>query len=264
MHSHHINTLNKYTEWIGHLREEMEFSVKKIPFSQSREWEKGSSQSCWQHKNGGFFTVEGVLAESRDGRGERHLQPIINQPEVGILGFLFRWYRGDWEILVQAKAEPGNVGLIQLAPTVQATESNYKCRHGGRPTAYLEYFRDPDSARSSTINSSQSRATFSGRREIGIWWSKSKEMCPSMTPFSSGSHRRRSSPYFRETTVLTPIAGRFSPGFFFISARLSLYENQRASRSNWPNLFPWRVARLLRPFGSGWIGKRPRLLLSPT
>jgi oxidase EvaA len=36
--------------------------------------------------------------------------------------------------------EPGNVNLVQLAPTVQATRSNYTRVHGGKKTDYLEYF----------------------------------------------------------------------------------------------------------------------------
>jgi hypothetical protein len=40
---------------------------------------------------------------------------------------------------VQAKAEPGNVGVAQLAPTVQATESNYTCGQEleGRPSEHV-------------------------------------------------------------------------------------------------------------------------------
>ncbi len=41
---------------------------------------------------------------------------------------------------MQAKAEPGNPNIVQLAPTVQATESNYTQVHKGREPLYLEYF----------------------------------------------------------------------------------------------------------------------------
>src|SRR5207249_2629999 len=66
-------------------------------------------------------------------------QPIIDQPEVGILGFLFRG-RDPVELLVQAKFEPGNVNLIQLAPTVQATRSNYTRMHGGTVPHLVDEF----------------------------------------------------------------------------------------------------------------------------
>lgn len=41
---------------------------------------------------------------------------------------------------MQAKAEPGNINTFQLSPTVQATESNYERRHGGKKTPYIDYF----------------------------------------------------------------------------------------------------------------------------
>src|SRR5690606_1498656 len=43
------------------------------------------------------------------------------------------------------KIEPGNVGGFQIAPTVQATESNYKRVHGGDKTLYLDPFLDSKS-----------------------------------------------------------------------------------------------------------------------
>lgn len=67
-------------------------------------------------------------------------QPIIDQPKIGLLGFLTQKIDGILYFLVQAKAEPGNINTVQLAPTVQATRSNYVKLHGGKPTRYLEYF----------------------------------------------------------------------------------------------------------------------------
>lgn len=72
-------------------------------------------------------------------------QPMILQPEIGILGSLFRRTPGGPQILLQAKTEPGNVSGTQLAPSVQATVSNYTRRHGGKPTPHLEHFLSPTS-----------------------------------------------------------------------------------------------------------------------
>ena len=67
-------------------------------------------------------------------------QPIINQPEIGFLGFLTKEFNGVLYFLVQAKIEPGNVNNVQLSPTIQATKSNYTQVHGGKKPAYLDYF----------------------------------------------------------------------------------------------------------------------------
>ena len=41
---------------------------------------------------------------------------------------------------MQSKIEPGNINGIQISPTVQATESNYLRKHGGKKTLFLDYF----------------------------------------------------------------------------------------------------------------------------
>jgi dTDP-4-dehydro-6-deoxy-alpha-D-glucopyranose 2,3-dehydratase len=68
-------------------------------------------------------------------------QPIINQPEIGILGIAVRQIDGLMHFLMQAKTEPGNLNGIQLAPTVQATKSNYSRVHRGAAVPHLEMFR---------------------------------------------------------------------------------------------------------------------------
>jgi oxidase EvaA len=45
-------------------------------------------------------------------------QPIINQPEVGYLGFIVKKINGVMHFLIQAKIEPGNVNCVQLSPTI--------------------------------------------------------------------------------------------------------------------------------------------------
>jgi oxidase EvaA len=64
----------------------------------------------------------------------------MNQPEIGILGILVKRFDGVLHFLMQAKMEPGNINLVQLSPTVQATKSNYTQVHRGRRPRYLDYF----------------------------------------------------------------------------------------------------------------------------
>jgi oxidase EvaA len=47
---------------------------------------------------------------------------------------------GLYYALMQAKAEPGNVDGTQIAPTVQATRSNYMRVHGGKLPLFVERF----------------------------------------------------------------------------------------------------------------------------
>lgn len=62
----------------------------------------------------------------------------IDQPEIGLLSFVLVENTSEPRIIVQAKDEPGNIGFTQLAPTVQATLSNFSQVHGGLATKYLD------------------------------------------------------------------------------------------------------------------------------
>ncbi len=124
--------------WLAERRAASALESRPIRLSESTDWRLSLGRI--DHRSGAFFSVVGVQSRSADAVLDGVEQPMILQPEIGILGFLVRRPRFDAEILVQAKAEPGNVADVQLAPTVQATESNYLRRHGGAPTAYLDWF----------------------------------------------------------------------------------------------------------------------------
>lgn len=103
-------------------------TVKAIGLSDSAPWRlRGEELS---RPDGRFFKIT-----------QRAGGVWIDQPEIGLLGFAIRPDSSNHlEILCHAKAEPGNLPLVQLAPTVQATRSNYERAHGGKSTAFLDLF----------------------------------------------------------------------------------------------------------------------------
>ncbi|WP_017587959.1 NDP-hexose 2,3-dehydratase family protein [Nocardiopsis ganjiahuensis] len=123
--------------WESRPREEL-LSVRPVGFGETSQWRFSEETGDLAHQSGGFFTVRGLRVTS----GDRTVyQPVIDQPEIGILGILVKRFDGVPHFLMQAKFEPGNVNLRQISPTVQATRSNYTGVHGGRATPYVEYFR---------------------------------------------------------------------------------------------------------------------------
>lgn len=130
-------------QWLGDSRRASDMQISEIPRSRSLEWIFDGHRL--RHTSGGFFSIVGATLLTV---GERQVldQPLIDQPEIGILGFLIRTLDETPHILVQAKPEPGNVGLVQAAPSVQATESNYRRRHRGKATPFLERFLSPGKA----------------------------------------------------------------------------------------------------------------------
>ncbi len=126
--------------WIEDKRKATHVSVTKIPFAQLTKWYTDQTTGNIHHESGQFFTIEGLQVETNFGHQSHWSQPIICQPETGILGIITKEINGVLYFLMQAKIEPGNVNAIQLSPTVQATKSNYTKVHQGKTPKYLEYF----------------------------------------------------------------------------------------------------------------------------
>ena len=95
-----------------------------------------------KHDSGGFFQLQGLRVKTLTTKTEEWDQPIINQNEIGYLGFITKKIHGVLHFLTQAKIEPGNIGGIQLSPTLQATKSNCLRLHRGKKPLYLEYFQN--------------------------------------------------------------------------------------------------------------------------
>jgi oxidase EvaA len=105
-----------------------------------RLWRRDEATGNLVHASGRFFSIEGIRVSTDWGTIAQWEQPIINQPEIGYLGLLARKFDGVMHMLVQAKIEPGNINVVQLSPTLQATKSNYTQVHKGKRPLYLEYF----------------------------------------------------------------------------------------------------------------------------
>jgi len=140
-------SLQEFNEWFGQRRIANKFLVTKIPLSDLQDWHIEPETGNLAHKSGRFFRIEGVNVKTNFGPTHQWMQPIINQPEIGILGFITKKINGLLHFLVQAKMEPGNINILQLSPTVQATRSNYTQVHGGNRPPYLDYFIDRSKAR---------------------------------------------------------------------------------------------------------------------
>lgn len=126
--------------WLHALNREDYFAVERIPLTELRQWSFHPTTGDLEHATGGFFSIRGLSVRTNIGTVPTWSQPVIHQPEIGVLGIITKVIDGILYLLVQAKPEPGNVVTHQLSPTVQATRSNYERRHGGKPTRYLEYF----------------------------------------------------------------------------------------------------------------------------
>lgn len=131
--------------WLLAASTDSDHVVTEVPLDELRSWGRDPMTGDIVHRTGRFFAVRGIA-----GANDEH--PIIDQPDVGILGFLGRVEDGILKVLIQAKVEPGNRRLAQLSPTVQATSSNFERVHGGAATPFVLSFA-PDAGRSPGVTS---------------------------------------------------------------------------------------------------------------
>jgi oxidase EvaA len=125
--------------WREQQRARIRFKADLIGLDEVRDWSRDAGGSV-RHKSGQFFGVEGVRVESGELREVASWdQPIYTQPEGGILALLTRESATSGiEFLLHAKAEPGNIGVIQLSPTIQSTWSNIRRAHAGKRPPMVE------------------------------------------------------------------------------------------------------------------------------
>ena len=127
---------NSLLEWIDEQRIASNLHVNSIDLEETDSWQFSSENIA--HETNRYFSIIGIKSDSTNIKP--NCQPIILQSEIGILGYIFRKASNGIEILLQAKTEPGNLRGTQIAPSVQATYSNYMQVHYGAPTKYLDKF----------------------------------------------------------------------------------------------------------------------------
>ncbi|HEY4022629.1 MAG TPA: NDP-hexose 2,3-dehydratase family protein [Pseudonocardiaceae bacterium] len=156
-----VMSMAGFYSWFNERVRAHSFQVDLIPFADLSRWDFAPDTSNLVHESGKFFSIEGLRVHTNRRWVSEWTQPIIVQPEIGVLGILVKRFNGVLHCLMQAKMEPGNINGLQISPTVQATRSNYMKVHGGAATKYLEYFRQE----------SRGRVLFDGlQSEQGSWF----------------------------------------------------------------------------------------------
>lgn len=123
------------------LREHRNDNLKKSNFE--LEVIQFDAQDSWlvkdgavSHKSGGFFHVLGLTQKNTTFESI-----VLYQPQSALTGLLITEKDGVLYTCVQARAEPGNTGVVQYGPAIQSTAANYMKLHGGRDTDFLDHFQ---------------------------------------------------------------------------------------------------------------------------
>ena len=135
-----FQSFRTFKDWLAERCRPEEFKVEQMPLNELDKWKIADDGSRIYHESGRFFSIEGLHVKTNFGGNHEWDQPIINQPEIGFLGFITRVFDGTRYFLVQAKMEPGNINTLQISPSLQATKSNFTQVHKGKRPTFLEYF----------------------------------------------------------------------------------------------------------------------------
>ena len=152
--------------WIAEHRERVKVEVELTRFSALTQWKL--QEGRYQHISGGFFSIAGISVRTSHGGVPEWTQPVIHQPEIGILGIVTANIDGTLHFLMQAKVEPGNLGAVQISPTLQATKSNYTRKHKGAAPAFLDLFQSKTPVRIIDQLQSEQGARFLRKRNRNI------------------------------------------------------------------------------------------------
>ncbi|WP_432969489.1 NDP-hexose 2,3-dehydratase family protein [Dactylosporangium sp. CA-233914] len=137
----------EFYAWFTEQHARDRYRVERIPVQAATAWRTEPGTGNIVHDSGKFFSIQGLRVDTDHRDTSSWRQPIIVQAEIGILGLLIKVVDQTVYCLMQAKMEPGNINVMQLSPTVQATRSNYTRVHGGSTVPYLDYFVAPRTGR---------------------------------------------------------------------------------------------------------------------
>lgn len=133
-----VNSMETINNWISERNKNLTVDIKQVDFSYDGFWYYDPNDGYIKNKSNSFFQLAGY--QEIDDNRIINEQPIIIQNEIGYLGIICKMINNELNFLMQAKIEPGNINVIQISPTIQATKSNFTRMHGGDSPAYLDYF----------------------------------------------------------------------------------------------------------------------------
>jgi oxidase EvaA len=127
-------------EWLAQKRRAPAFEAHLVGLSKLRSWYVDEQTGDVHSKSGAFFSIQGARVTSSGGLREVGSwdQPIFTQKEGGVLALIAKLEGPQVLFLLNAKAEPGNIGIFQLSPTVQASWSNLNRAHKGKRPPFAE------------------------------------------------------------------------------------------------------------------------------
>jgi dTDP-4-dehydro-6-deoxy-alpha-D-glucopyranose 2,3-dehydratase len=119
-----LYTLDEILNWLTVLK--CQYEVQLVPRSvfDIQGWRVTDEEIAREDKQ--FFRVIAAKVEIENREVSKWMQPLVEPMQEGIIAFIVKKINGVYHFLVQAKVEPGNFDIIEMAPTVQCITGSYK------------------------------------------------------------------------------------------------------------------------------------------
>src|SRR5688500_2991042 len=105
--------------WLTEYGREAYTHVSRLPLDDLTGWHTYPETGNIGHHSGKSVSRDVIVAAAPGAAATQSSQPIIEPPEVGILGILVKEFDGVLHLFMQAKVKPGNANWLQHSPSIQ-------------------------------------------------------------------------------------------------------------------------------------------------
>ncbi len=109
--------------WLTSHRSEHAWHIERVPLLGLPDWYRTDDEVA--RHDGRFFRLVAVSVRAGSREVARWSQPLLEPVGMGVTAFVVRDIGGVRHVLVQAKAEGGLPGVVELGPTVQCVPDNH-------------------------------------------------------------------------------------------------------------------------------------------
>jgi len=131
------HTIDNILMWLTSLKSKYELNIKKKSIVNLDSWIISNTEIY--HTSNSFFKVVATNVKISNREVASWSQPLIVPAQQGIICFIIKYINNTLHFLVQAKVEPGNFDIVELAPTVQCLTGSYE---NAESVPFLEYVQN--------------------------------------------------------------------------------------------------------------------------
>jgi oxidase EvaA len=118
-----LNSIDNILMWLTSLKAHYELNIVSKPLQKLKSWIITDSEI--HHVSNSFFKVIAANVHISNREVSSWFQPLILPTQQGLIVFIVKYINDSLHFLVQAKVEPGNFDIVELAPTVQCLTGSY-------------------------------------------------------------------------------------------------------------------------------------------